>query len=160
MTGYEKRLEELKSWLGEINGYGMRLPDILSGAQRILNGALDEESERMIAGSLGIPYATVAEAVHFYSDLRETRADHVIRVCTAGPCYMAGADDLAGAFEKALGISAGEVTADGKFALEVCGCMGMCNEAPAVRVNGCEVGGLTVEDVEEFVDRLKSTDKI
>ncbi|WP_320936310.1 MULTISPECIES: NAD(P)H-dependent oxidoreductase subunit E, partial [Enterocloster] len=46
-----------------------------------------------------------------------------------------------------LGITNGECTADGKFSLDSCRCVGACGLAPVMMINGEVYGRLTVDDV-------------
>ena len=46
-----------------------------------------------------------------------------------------------------LGIEPGECTADGKFSLEECRCIGACGLAPVLTVNGEVYGKITADDV-------------
>ena len=57
---------------------------------------------------------------------------HLIRVCTYDRCRSRFSEDSLKAAERELGIKAGESTADQKFKLETCGCLGGCNMGPNV----------------------------
>jgi NADH:ubiquinone oxidoreductase subunit E len=46
-----------------------------------------------------------------------------------------------------LGLACGETTADGKFTLETCECLGICDISPAVMINDEVFGNLTPEGV-------------
>ena len=48
----------------------------------------------------------------------------------------------------ALGIAGGECTADGKFSLDACRCVGACGLAPVLMVNDDVYGRLTVDDLD------------
>ena len=50
-----------------------------------------------------------------------------------------------------LGIGPGETTTDGKFALEVVGCIGACDQAPAMLVNDHLFGNLTREKIRDIL---------
>ena len=46
-----------------------------------------------------------------------------------------------------LGIGAGECSADGKFSLEACRCIGACGLAPVCTINGEVYGKVTADDI-------------
>ena len=50
-----------------------------------------------------------------------------------------------------LGIDVGECTADEKFSLEACRCIGACGLAPVLTVNDEVYGRLTVDDVDTIL---------
>ncbi|MBO8136835.1 MAG: NAD(P)H-dependent oxidoreductase subunit E [Desulfotomaculum sp.] len=52
--------------------------------------------------------------------------EHKILVCLGTTCYLRGSFDVLNAVKKELEIEPGEVTSDGKFALEVVRCLGAC----------------------------------
>jgi NADP-reducing hydrogenase subunit HndA len=47
-----------------------------------------------------------------------------------------------------LGVSDGSCTADGKFSLESCRCIGACGLAPVMTINDDVYGKLSVDDLE------------
>ena len=54
-----------------------------------------------------------------------------------------------------LGIEAEECTADGKFSLTACRCIGACGLAPVLTVNDEVYGRLTVADVPGILEKYK-----
>ena len=71
------------------------------------------------------------------------------------PCEMKGSNDVIKAFEKALGITAGSTTEDGKVTLEKTSCIGMCDSAPAIMVNEELIGNVTPAKVKTILQGLK-----
>ena len=55
------------------------------------------------------------------------------------------------AIEDQLGISIGETTEDGRFTLEYCPCLGLCEISPAIMINDRAYGNLTPESVREII---------
>ena len=66
-------------------------------------------------------------------------------------CYVKGANDIMGKFLERLSIEVGECTADGKFSLDSCRCIGACGLAPVVTINDEVYGRLSVDDVEAIL---------
>ena len=60
---------------------------------------------------------------------------------------MHGSGEIFSKLEALLGITIGECTADGKFSLDSCRCVGACGLAPVMMINGEVYGRLTVDDV-------------
>ena len=53
-------------------------------------------------------------------------------------------------------IDVGECTDDGLFSLEACRCIGACGLAPVVTVNGEVYGRMTVDKVDEILDKYEA----
>jgi len=135
-----------------------RLMDIARAVQAKL-GYLPEEAMGLIPQALGIHRVEVRDMASFYSFFaRQRKGKVMIRLCNAVVERMKGADAVAQAFEKALGISAGETTADGMFSLEHTACIGMSDQAPGALINGIPVTGLSPADVPKIVKALRKGD--
>ena len=57
--------------------------------------------------------------------------------------------------QEVLKIGGGECTADGKFSLEACRCIGACGLAPVLTVNEDVYGRLTTDKVKEILDKYE-----
>ncbi|RJQ59756.1 MAG: hypothetical protein C4530_08835 [Desulfobacteraceae bacterium] len=136
-----------------------------SRRRAVLLGSLKEAQRRFgyvprefmseTARSLGIPVSEVYGVATFYSFL-STRplGKYVIRICNGVPCAMKHADidqmvidSVAGE----IGIMPGQTTADGKFSLELTGCIGACDAAPAMRINDEVHGRLHPDRIVEIL---------
>ena len=132
-----------------------RLMELLHEEQEE-NGFISDEAMQRIADNLGIHPVEVYSVVTFYSFFTtRIKGRNIIRVSTCMPCVMAGAEDVLAAFEKVLGIRAGETTGDQKASLERASCIGMCDQAPAVLVNDQLIGNVKPDMVEGIVNDLK-----
>jgi len=119
-------------------------------------GYISDKDMQEIADTLGIHPVEVYSVITFYSFLTtRKKGRHVIRISNCVSNVMAGSDKVIKAFEKALKIKAGEVTADGKFAFEMTGCIGMCDKAPAIMVNDELIGCVKPGDVKKIIGKLK-----
>ncbi|MEA3489505.1 MAG: NAD(P)H-dependent oxidoreductase subunit E [Candidatus Omnitrophota bacterium] len=124
-------------------------------------GYIPDRDMQEIADRLGIHPVEVYSVVTFYSFLNEKkRGKHVIRISGCMPGELAGSGKLIKSFEKALKIKTGESTRDGKIALEMSGCLGMCDKAPAVMVDDLLVGRVTSGTVTEIVKCLRGNKKL
>ena len=57
---------------------------------------------------------------------------------------------------KKLGVCAGEVTSDGMFTVLPTACLGQCDRAPAMLINGVAYGPLTQEKIDEILEKLRT----
>jgi NADH-quinone oxidoreductase subunit F len=112
-----------------------------------------------VAELVGVSGAQAQELTTFYSMLhREPTGKKLVQVCTQVPCGYMGGDRLLVRLEKALGIKAGETTADGAVTLErTVECMGACHRAPMCRVGDGFVENLRTEaDVAGLATTLRA----
>lgn len=125
---------------------------VLKEAQNVADNAIAKDVAAVIAKEMGLPLVKVYGVVSFYAMFStECRGKYVIRMCKSAPCKVKGAGEVLKAFEKKLGISCGETTADCKFTLETCECLGICDISPAVMINDEIYGDLTPAKVKEII---------
>ncbi|MDD3889720.1 MAG: NAD(P)H-dependent oxidoreductase subunit E [Syntrophomonadaceae bacterium] len=104
----------------------------------------------------GVSEAQAYGVATFYSYLSvENRGKYIIRMCESAPCHVAGADAVITAIENYLDIKVGETTADGKFTIELCECIGQCQATPVITINSQPVFNVTPEKVPEILDACK-----
>jgi NADH-quinone oxidoreductase subunit E len=114
-----------------------------------LSGAITPVEEHQAADALGLDPIRVREAVTFYSMFRTRRAGaHVIRVCINLSCAMAGAEAVLRRIRERLGIGPGETTADGRFTVVTAECLGNCDRAPCLMVDGEDHGPVDTEGID------------
>ncbi|MDR2687499.1 MAG: NAD(P)H-dependent oxidoreductase subunit E [Oscillospiraceae bacterium] len=110
--------------------------------------AIDAKTAAGVSKETGVPTAKIYGVTTFYAMFsNQARGANLIRMCKSAPCHIKGAKAVLRAFEEALGVACGETTADGKFTLETCECLGVCGVSPAVLINGEVFGNLTPEGV-------------
>ena len=81
-------------------------------------GYISEETEKEVAGYLGIPSIDVREVVSFYTLLRRKPAGKIsLGVCRTLACHLRGKEALLYQIESKLGIKSGQTTPDGGFTL-------------------------------------------
>ena len=126
---------------------------VLQEAQAIY-GYLPIEVQTMIAQGLDVPVEEVYGVSTFYSQFSlSPKGKYNISICLGTACYVKGAGDLMNKFSELLGIGAEECTADGKFSLTACRCIGACGLAPVLTVNDDVYGRLVVDDVQGILDK-------
>lgn len=127
------------------------LLDALKAAQAG-KGYLSEEDICKVAAEYGRYPSEVYETATFYTMLHVGgKAEHLIEVCGSTCCDAAKAAALVAELEKELGIKCGECTADGKWMLRRCECLGRCDTAPNAMVDGVLVTDATAEGLIECI---------
>lgn len=113
---------------------------------------LTEEDLKTIANLMHLPKSRLYSVATFYSLLSTVpRGRHVIQICRDVPCYLNGSYNVKNDLERKLNISVGETTTDGRFSLEYSSCLGYCELAPVVRIDGKIYGNLTSEKLSEII---------
>ena len=129
------------------------LMPVLHEAQDIY-GYLPAEVQTLISEKLEIPLAEVYGVATFYSRFSlNPKGKHRISVCLGTACYVKGSDKILEAIEKELKIPCGGCTADRKFSIESCRCVGACGLAPVMIVDDEVYGRLTPADVKGILDK-------
>jgi len=124
------------------------------------HGYCPVDAQNELADILGIEPAEVGGVVGYYHMiLEEPKAEFHLEVCTNVPCMLRGANKCMHHIEEKLGISHGEQTTDGQFALDHMECLGSCG----VSVTEQKSGQIRYfeeldsdEDVDQFLDLLKN----
>lgn len=124
-----------------------RLMGVMQQAQEIY-GYLPMEVQQIIAEGMGVPLEKVYGVATFYAQFAlSPKGQYDISVCLGTACYVKGSGDIFNKLSELLGIGADECSADGKFSLTACRCIGACGLAPVMTVNEEVYGRLTVDDV-------------
>lgn len=117
---------------------------------------IPEDAIAVAAEIFDVPKAKAYGVATFYSYFKVgERGKYIIRMCESAPCHIAGAAQILSAMEKELGIKMGETTADGKFTLELCECVGQCQATPVVTINSQPYGDLTPEKIGAILAECK-----
>jgi len=121
---------------------------ILSDIQKEY-GYIPLEVQEIVSERTGLSVAEIYGVVTFYSFFSlKPKGKYVIGVCLGTACYVKGAGDVYNVLQRILGIGPGEITADGKFSLEDCRCIGACGLAPVMTINDDVYGRLTGDEKE------------
>lgn len=125
-----------------------RLMAVMQDAQEIY-GYLPMEVQEMIAEGMDVPLEKVFGVATFYAQFSlSPKGRYDISVCLGTACYVKGSGELMDALTEKLGIGADECTADGRFSLTACRCIGACGLAPVLTVNEDVYGRLTKDDID------------
>ena len=121
------------------------------------NGYVTQDIMRALANYLSVTEIDVLEVATFYTMINtEPVGRNVISVCNNVSCMLRGADDILQHVEKKLCVKVGESTSDKKFFLkDEIECLAACNGAPMMQVNHRNYENLTIEKVNEILDKIK-----
>ncbi|HNQ61369.1 MAG TPA: NADH-quinone oxidoreductase subunit NuoE [Bacteroidia bacterium] len=133
---------------------------ILHIAQAEFDGWLSAPVMDYVAGILNIQPIEVYEVASFYSmfNLKPVGKCN-IEVCRTSSCWLLGAEDVIRHIEKKLNIKVGETTVDGMFSLKAVECLGSCGTAPMMQVGADYYENLTLDKVDNLLQRFKSDGK-
>lgn len=153
--GTKEQESELLATIDALRDEKGCLMPIMQKAQEIY-GYLPYEVQRMIAEGLNIPVEKVYGVATFYSQFNlYPKGKYQISVCLGTACYVKGSGDVFTKLQEILGIAGGECTADGKFSLDACRCVGACGLAPVMMVNEDVYGRLTPDMVEDILAKYE-----
>ncbi len=150
-SGTAEQEAQLRRIISELKDERGCLMPVMQKAQDIY-GYLPIEVQQMIAEGLNIPLEEVYGVATFYAQFAlNPKGKYRISVCLGTACYVKGAGDIFDKLSEKLGIAGGECTADAKFSLEACRCIGACGLAPVLTVNDEVYGRLTADDVDDIL---------
>jgi NADH-quinone oxidoreductase subunit E len=149
--------------VAEIQELRKRYPDALSAvmpalqlAQADNGGWLSPEAIREVADALELTPAYCLSIASFYDQYYlEPVGRWRIEVCTNVSCGLAGAQQVVEAFERELGIAAGETSDDGAFTLGTIECLGGCGWATVVAIDNRHRLRVSAGDVPGIVEELR-----
>ncbi|MCK4556132.1 MAG: NADH-quinone oxidoreductase subunit NuoE [Candidatus Aminicenantes bacterium] len=119
-------------------------------------GFISPESEKLVAGILGIKPIQVREVVTFYTMLnREPIGKYHIQVCSNLSCSLLGAEKLTDYLKEKLSIEPGQTSKDKKFTLSLVECLGACEQAPCMMINFDYHGNLDKKKIDKILDGLE-----
>lgn len=147
-----KKFKQLEEFINTVPNDRSSLIEVLHKAQEIF-GYLSEEVQDFVGEKLHVSTASVYGVVSFYSYFTTVpRGEHVISICTGTACFVRGAADILGEFERRLKISTGETTPDKKYTIETLRCVGACGLAPVVTVDSKVYGHVKTNDVIKILE--------
>lgn len=115
-------------------------------------GWLSDEAIRDISEFLGMTTDELNSIATFYSLIfRKPVGEHVILVCDSVSCWIMGYEKIIRHLKARLGIGLGETTADSKFTLLPVACIGACDEAPALIIDGEVYGNLDESKIDDIL---------
>ena len=154
-NGTAEQEQQLKAVMAQLRADEGSVMQALQHAQDIY-GYLPIEVQKMVAEGMDATLAEVYGVATFYSQFTLfPKGENKISICLGTACYVKGSGKVFEKLESLLGIKGGECTADGKFSLDACRCIGACGLAPVMMINGDVYGRLTEDQLEGILAKYK-----
>jgi NADH-quinone oxidoreductase E subunit len=120
------------------------------------HGWLSPDALRECADALGTTPAFCESVASFYDMFHLAPVGrHLVEVCTNVSCALLGAQQVLEAFERELGVAAGETSEDGSVTLRPIECLGGCGWATIVAVDHEYRTHVQPENVPTIVQELR-----
>nr|XP_021189800.2 NADH dehydrogenase [ubiquinone] flavoprotein 2, mitochondrial [Helicoverpa armigera] len=120
-------------------------------------GWIPISAQHKIAELLSMPRMRVYEWATFYTMCKRTyRGKFNVKVCKTTPCMLRGSDIILRAVEEATCCCVGSVSPDKMFGVDLVECQGACANAPVLVVDDDYYEDVTVSDVYNIIQTLKS----
>ena len=153
MSTFYEEVQELK---GRYHDWRSATLPALQLAQE-QHGWLSPDALRECAQALGTTPAFCESVASFYDMFHLAPAGrHLVEVCTNVSCALVGAQQVLEAFERELGVSAGETSEDGSVTLRPIECLGGCGWATVVAVDNQYRTHVQPENVPAIVQELRN----
>lgn len=115
-------------------------------------GWVSDDDVKDIADLLGMSPDEVDAVATFYNLIfRRPVGRHVILLCDSVSCWVMGHGPVRDLLQARLGIGPGETTSDGRFTLLPTVCLGACDRAPAMMIDGDLHGELDPATIESIL---------
>jgi NADH-quinone oxidoreductase subunit E len=151
----ERGLEKLREKVAQSDHPRELAVDVMYTVQKHY-GYMSDEALQEAAQILGMTPLEVEELATFYDFIyREPVGKYVIRICDSTICTIQGYQSVVDYLCKRLNISLGGTTKDGMFTLLPACCIGYCDHAPAMLINGKLYGPLTPEFMDRVLEELR-----
>ncbi|MBQ7861536.1 MAG: NAD(P)H-dependent oxidoreductase subunit E [Clostridia bacterium] len=154
-TDSPEQAAKLDAVIAECTGDVSMLMHVMQVAQDIY-GYLPFEIQQKIADGMNVPLEKVYGVATFYAQFAlAPKGKYAISVCLGTACYVKGAQEILDELSAQLGIEAEECTADGKYSLTACRCIGACGLAPVMTINDDVYGKITAADVKGILAKYE-----
>ncbi len=118
---------------------------------------IPQEALQLLADQLHIPPARIISVVYFYSFLHmKARGEYDIRFSDNITDRMLGNLPLLESLCKKLGVKPGVPRADGRVTVALTSCTGICDQGPALLVNGMAISRLNEERIHKIVGLIQA----
>jgi NADH-quinone oxidoreductase subunit E len=117
---------------------------------------ISDESLYAIADMLGMSGTELEGIATFYNLIyRQPVGQHVIHLCNSITCWLHDYQSIAEHLRQSLNIEFGQTTADGNITLLPNVCLGCCDKAPALMLDGELVDSLDINTIDKLLQGLK-----
>jgi NADH-quinone oxidoreductase subunit E len=122
-------------------------------------GWVSDEAIVDIAVYLEMTPADVDGVATFYNLIfRRPVGRHVLFICDSVSCWVMGCDRIKSQLIARLGVNLGKTSIDGSFTILPIACLGACESAPVLMVDGKTVLNVNTNVLDEILTRLRTED--
>ena len=122
-----------------------------------LRGCIDPETVTYLCSQLGIPRTRIEGVAGFYSFLNlQPHGEYRVLFSDNITDRMLGNQPLLEAMCHQLWLQPGKVSEDGLVSIDTTSCTGMCDQGPAMLVNGRAITRLTMQRVQEIAHLIRN----
>lgn len=148
----ENEIDEIRTIIEKNNCKSEYIIEMLLDIQKKFRH-ISKTAIEQLSKYTSVSYAKLYNIVTFYKCFSlEPRGETIIEVCTGTACQAKGAQTIIEAFERTLGIKAGETTEDKKYTLEGASCLGACEIAPVIKMGEDLIGKVKAHKVEKILE--------
>lgn len=141
LTGNESQPTQLLQYLCKIQREYSHIP---------------EDAIQSLSSNLCIPAVQVKGLIDFYSFLHfNPQGDFTVLFSDSITDHMLGSKELIQQLCDALGVEFGEPRKDGRVSINTASCTGMCDQGPALLVNGIPVTHLDAERITNIAELIE-----
>ncbi|GGD60530.1 NADH-quinone oxidoreductase subunit NuoE [Lacimicrobium alkaliphilum] len=118
-------------------------------------GWVDDPCLQAVAELLGMSDAELEGIATFYNHIyRRPVGRHVLHLCNSISCWLSDVDELADHLRGRLQVEFGQTSADGGITLLPNVCLGCCDKAPAMMLDGELIENLSKEKLDQILSKL------
>jgi [NiFe] hydrogenase diaphorase moiety large subunit len=111
----------------------------------------------LLAARLALPPTRITGVIDYYSFLHTTpRGEFDVLFSDSITDHMLGSRELLQQLCERLGVGKGIPRADGRVTIDTASCTGICDQGPAILVNGWTVAGLDAARIDALADLIES----
>lgn len=147
---------------GEIEEALKHYPDKRAGTIDALlllqrhRGWISDESLLDIAQFLDMTREDVDGVATFYNLIfRQPVGRHILFMCDSISCWIMGYERVRQQLTSRYGVDMGQTTNDGRLTILPIACLGHCERAPAIMMDGDVYGNVTPDKIECIVEKYK-----
>lgn len=121
-------------------------------------GWVSDESLLAVANYLDMSAHELDGVATFFNLIfRQAVGRKVMLFCDSVSCYIMGCERIKAHISECLGIDYGETTADGEYTLLPVPCLGDCDRAPVMLMDGVQQRNLSIEKIDALLASNNNT---
>ena len=153
-SGQAKYWDPFDSVMEEYTGSGFKESALIPVLQKLQDGYgyLPQDVISRLSEKTGIFVSQIMGVITFYSQFRlNPIGKNIVKVCFGTACHVLGAENIADAICRELGVELGGTTEDKLFTVESVACLGCCSLAPVIMINTETHGRLTPDTARNVI---------